>query len=883
MFSPKASPASEKRATNTPKTLGKTWASFAAVLVAPNKTNCIGQLQAALDMITEENRDLKACLSTLEARFYSMVGVATNKVKEVEEKVTQAHTITLAKVETCVKTELRERQLQEENALKLCIGGLPQAWDEYKQDFCKLIDLLNETLKSVHVDYDAVECIVNKFNTKRTPVYMPFLSSKTKRNSFDYSSNRVSLETPGQRENRLYPLELQRFHLLWLLDSEWRISRCAEQKREEACSCTSALSYILAFLLELLPAWQRWLSQHGSLTRQTQYVLYIPLAARAWYKGLIQEDPLVENLCFHMLVLVGSRYLMFQIWGTVSRLPWFSRKHQIVTKGIKFEQIDHEASWENMMIVTSYILWIGAVFSFPKKGLPWWDWWGVPIVIVMHCGPIEWIYYWAHRTLHHHFLFTRYHQHHHSSFVTQPITSSNHPFLEILFYNGLFGLPLSATLLLDHSSIGIFYLYVLFIDFMNSWGHCNFEFIPAWIYDTAPFLKYIVYSPTYHSLHHTKVHTNFSLFMPIYDYIYGTVDSTSDSLHQIVRKGHETKVDCVYLTHATDVLSIFHLQFGFQSFAAQPYSEKWPMWIMWPIAVPLMLLAWLCAKPFVGATHFVGGKLELQTWVIPRFSFQYSLSCEAAKIKDWIKECILEAQQAGVKVFALGLLNKDMNVDMEDVLMCKEVVNIAIVTGETLAAAIVAKEVEVKHSNDVREVFVTLAHTRVGQAISTYLCERGFKVWAVLPTEEHAKYLRNCISPVSRANLVHVTSYNDGKECKVWIVGEKIGHAAQKLAPKGTYFYPFGEFPAEKWRKDCFYGNVPSLRVPKNAENINACQDVMPRYVVRASYAAAIVHALEGLRYHDFGGDILVELMEKSWESAIKHGFSTIDGHTSVT
>ncbi|KAI5055503.1 hypothetical protein GOP47_0029024 [Adiantum capillus-veneris] len=94
-----------------------------------------------------------------------MVSLTTDKVKEVEEKVTQAHTIALAKVETCMKTELREHQLQEENALKLRIGGLPQAWDECKQDFCKLIDLLNETLKPVHVDYDAVECIVNKFNT----------------------------------------------------------------------------------------------------------------------------------------------------------------------------------------------------------------------------------------------------------------------------------------------------------------------------------------------------------------------------------------------------------------------------------------------------------------------------------------------------------------------------------------------------------------------------------------------------------------------------------------------------------------------------------------------------------------------------------------------
>ncbi|MCO5563553.1 hypothetical protein L7F22_017198 [Adiantum nelumboides] len=268
-----------------------------------------------------------------------------------------------------------------------------------------------------------------------------------------------------------------------------------------------------------------------------KYLMYLPLAARAWYRGVIQGCSHLENICFHLLVGVILRYLLFQLWGTVSRLPYFSRKYQIVTKGIKFEQIDHEATWESMMIVTSYVIWSGAVVLFPVEGWPAWDWWGIPIVLVVHAGPVEWIYYWGHRALHHHFLFRRYHQHHHVSFVTQPITSSNHPFLEHMFYNVLIGLPLVATILLGHPSIGIFYAYVMFVDFMNSWGHCNFEFIPTWVFTDFPILKYLIYSPTYHSLHHTKVHTNFSLFMPLYDYLYGTADATSDSLHKEVRKG----------------------------------------------------------------------------------------------------------------------------------------------------------------------------------------------------------------------------------------------------------------------------------------------------------------------------------------------------------
>ncbi|MCO5603041.1 hypothetical protein L7F22_057184 [Adiantum nelumboides] len=151
------------------KTLRQPRPSFATVLAAPSKADRVGQLQATLDRVMEENRDLEARLSALEACFDTMVGLATtDKVKEVKAKVTQAHTIALTKVETCVKTELREQHLQEENTIKVRIGGLPQAWDEYK-DFSKGITFLNKTFKPVNVNYDKIASLTNKSNNKHTP------------------------------------------------------------------------------------------------------------------------------------------------------------------------------------------------------------------------------------------------------------------------------------------------------------------------------------------------------------------------------------------------------------------------------------------------------------------------------------------------------------------------------------------------------------------------------------------------------------------------------------------------------------------------------------------------------------------------------------------
>ena len=84
---------------------------------------------------------------------------------------------------------------------------------------------------------------------------------------------------------------------------------------------------------------------------------------------------------------------------------WFCRDDQIIFNGIIF-----------------YI----AYFILPGAShMPLWRVDGVVITILLHTGPVEFLYYWLHRALHHHYLYSRYHSHHHSSIVTEPITCKN--------------------------------------------------------------------------------------------------------------------------------------------------------------------------------------------------------------------------------------------------------------------------------------------------------------------------------------------------------------------------------------------------------------------------------------------------------------------------
>lgn len=71
-----------------------------------------------------------------------------------------------------------------------------------------------------------------------------------------------------------------------------------------------------------------------------------------------------------------------------------------------------------------------------------------------------------------------------------------HPFAEHVLYTSIFAIPMLGTWLLGGASIAMFYVYWLGFDFLNAIGHCNFEFMPSWLYHSVPGLKYLIYTPS---------------------------------------------------------------------------------------------------------------------------------------------------------------------------------------------------------------------------------------------------------------------------------------------------------------------------------------------------------------------------------------------------
>lgn len=135
-------------------------------------------------------------------------------------------------------------------------------------------------------------------------------------------------------------------------------------------------------------------------------------------------------------------------------------------------------------------------------------------------------------------------------------------------------------------------------------------------------LQNSIYCDRFHSLHHTQFRTNYSLFMPIYDYIYGTMDKSSDELHESSLKRKEEIADVVHLTHLTTPESIFHLRLGFASLASKPFTSKWYLTLMWPIS---FIFTWVFGPTFIIVERNRYKKLSLQTWAIPKYSIKVSV------------------------------------------------------------------------------------------------------------------------------------------------------------------------------------------------------------------------------------------------------------------
>ncbi|PAN39047.1 hypothetical protein PAHAL_7G216700 [Panicum hallii] len=597
-----------------------------------------------------------------------------------------------------------------------------------------------------------------------------------------------------------------------------------------------------------------------------KYLVLAPAALhtahRVATKGWGDLDPAYAT----MLPALLLRMIHNQIWITFSRYQMARRKNVIVDRSIEFEQVDRERSWDDQIIFNGLEFYLAYAMIPNVRLLPVWRTDGAIITVLLHMGPVEFLYYWFHRALHHHFLYSRYHSHHHASIVTEPITSVIHPFAEHVVYFMLFSIPTLTPIFMGCGSVLGVVLYIAYIDFMNNMGHCNFELVPKWIFKAFPPLKYLMYTPSFHSLHHTQFRTNYSLFMPFYDYMYNTIDKSSDVLYEKSLKVTDETPDLVHLTHMTTLQSTYHLRIGIASIASKPSDNPvWYSWMIWPVAWLSMILAWVYGSSAFVIERLRMKKFKMQTWTIPRYNFQYGMNWERESINSLIEKAILDADERGVKVLSLGLLNQAKTLNRSGELFIQKYpkLRVRLVDGSGLATAVVLKSIPL----GTKKVFLSGSTSKVAHATAIVLCEKGVQV--IMNQKKEYDMLR---SRLPEGRTVYL-KFSNKDIPQIWI-GDRIDDKQQQRAPKGTIFVPTSQFPLKKIRKDCSYLSAPAMKIPETMENVHTCENWLPRRVMSAWRIAGILHALEGWDTHECGDDMMD--VEKTWSAAIKHGFAPL-------
>lgn len=601
-----------------------------------------------------------------------------------------------------------------------------------------------------------------------------------------------------------------------------------------------------------------------------KYLLYGPLLAKVLYSRFDEED----KWCLHILIVCALRAFTYQQWSSYSSMLFLTRNRRILQTGIDFKQIDTEWNWDNFIILQGLIGYI-AIYILPSMPISLWDTRGFILALVLHMAASEPLYYFSHRYLHGDYLFTHYHSLHHSSKVPHPFTAGNLTFLEQLMLSVIIGIPILSPFLIGYGSISLIYGYILTFDFLRCLGHSNTEVVPYQIFEAFPLLRYFLYTPTYLSLHHTEMSTNLCLFMPLYDKLGNTLNSKSWDLHKKTSSDsgkNRTVPDFVFLAHVVDVTSSMHVPFVFRGFSSMPFKTRLFLLPLSPIALVVLLLMWAWSKTFLISFYNLRGYLH-QTWAVPRFGFQYFLPFARDGINKHIEQAILRADRLGIKVISLAALNKNEALNGGGTLFVNKHPNlrVRVVHGNTLTAAVILHEIP----DNVEEVFLTGATSKLGRAIALYLCQRRVRVLMLtLSTERFRKVLKEAPADCQKY-LVQVSKYQGAQNCKTWIVGKWITPREQSWAPPGAHFHQFVVPPILPFRRDCTYGDLAAMKLPDDVQGLGSCEYTMERGVVHACHAGGVVHFLEGWTHHEVG-PIDVDRIDIVWKAALKHGLKPV-------
>ena len=476
-------------------------------------------------------------------------------------------------------------------------------------------------------------------------------------------------------------------------------------------------------------------------------------------------------------------------------------------------------------------------------------------------------YYFTHRMLHTKKVYYNLHYFHHLSYNTIPSTGLVQHYIEHFIYVINFAPSVFIPYFIFNKQNWIsICLYFLFHDFCNAIGHSNLSYYNFY-YNS--FIKYLFYSPEFHQLHHTTFTSNYSLFMPIWDYIFNTYKEP------ILIKDTNV-IDFIFIVHFCGLSSIIN----------SPQISIYNIYNKWSLFYNIyidFLLASIVSK----ITGFI------KYWSMPTYKILKNYKGKIVSLnktptsyllpenKNNINNDILSLikEHKNTSYFGLGNLNKNKSLNNcgIDIVNSLKDTNIKILTGDTMTTATLFHSII---SYDVDNFFFIGGTGKIGKALTILLINRkGKKICLYSKSIERFNEIKNEIHIDLQENLTLTNNINDIINYSNIIIGKQIFEETniikQIKTPINIYDYNVPFFHIKQQ-------NINHIQVGilenKNKEILDGYFDIsigLKQFQLYSCYAGCILGFIDKRKTNEVG-EICLDEIDHYWDLGKKYGFNLI-------
>lgn len=584
--------------------------------------------------------------------------------------------------------------------------------------------------------------------------------------------------------------------------------------------------------------------------------------------------------------LVTARWLGLQLMHCLGAGHYAAFRSLRLGK-VPEEQTKREANWRLSFLV----VWLEVVLLC-SVGLidptqPWFTWEPLLLVPLVHMFLVEPVYYVFHVLAHHPRIYHCMHQWHHLSVEATAWTSVCFRAAEHLIYDVMFALPVVLPGMVCRPCLVTTLGYFLFFDAANAFGHTNFEVFRSRYLDSILFPFF--YTPSFHRVHHTHFRSNYALFMPLWDMLFGTYNREA-TLANLKRAEENRRYQYKLLAHPSTLASLLSLQGA--------CSDRPPLalsWLEWPAAflaavvmllyllAPLDLpLSVLCIREHLTAriaTHEFAGACHL----VPSIQRWYHSRALRGAIARYLRWEIIRTQREHPECRCLCLAGwnqeETLNGGGQKLLeqLLPRLTTLRLIHGKTMTAAacVQAAADRVEARGLPKQVFVT-SSSELGLAVAWGLTARGYKVLIL----GKASSVGDERIDVEQPELVEwVASLAEGRGIAVWMVCEPAAAQVLEGVPDEVELincaFPsaFDSAAKEAFEKRGVQLTEGALFRYKEVEDLKAGHCLhLPRGVFHAGHVAAVVHSSEGWDFHEVG-KVDVARLSECLDLAAKYGF----------